>query len=102
MFDEKEISIFRIYCQLTEKMDILFIALAIIGSLGSGLSLPIIAYISSDLMGVGNTSEYADDPLILEKMRIHIFYIKWIWFIHIIFIITIKISTINIMHSFSL
>ena len=66
MFDEKEISIFRIYCHLTEKIDILFLALAIIGSLGSGLSLPIMAYISSDLMGdVGNTSEYADDPLIL-------------------------------------
>ena len=66
MFEEKEISIFRIYCHLTEKIDILFLALAIIGSLGSGLSLPIMAYISSDLMGdVGNTSEYADDPLIL-------------------------------------
>ena len=66
MFEEKEISIFRIYCHLTEKIDILFLALAILGSLGSGLSLPIMAYISSDLMGdVGNTSEYADDPLIL-------------------------------------
>ena len=66
MFEEKEISIFRIYCHLTEKIDIFFLALAIIGSLGSGLSLPIMAYISSDLMGdVGNTSEYADDPLIL-------------------------------------
>ena len=49
-----------------EKIDILYIILAIIGSLGAGLSLPIMAYISSDLMGdVGNTSEYADDPLIL-------------------------------------
>ena len=59
MFEEKEISIFRIYCHLTEKIDIFFLALAIIGSLGSGLSLPIMAYISSALMGdVGNTSEY--------------------------------------------
>ena len=49
-----------------EKIDILYIILAIIGSLGAGLSLPIMAYISSDLMGdVGNTSEYADDPLVL-------------------------------------
>ena len=66
MFEEKEISIFRIYSHLMEKIDILYIILAIIGSLGAGLSLPIMAYISSDLMGdVGNTSEYADDPLIL-------------------------------------
>ena len=66
MFDEKDVSIFMIYGHLTEKIDIFFIILAIIGSLGAGLSMPIMAYISSDLMGdVGNTSEYADDPLIL-------------------------------------
>ena len=66
MFDEKEVSIFMIYGHLTEKIDIFFIVLAFIGSLGAGLSMPIMAYISSDLMGdVGNTSEYNDDPLIL-------------------------------------
>ena len=66
MFDEKDVSIFMIYGHLTEKIDIFFIILAIIGSLGAGLSMPIMAYISSDLMGdVGNTSEYADDPLVL-------------------------------------
>ena len=66
MFGEKDISIFRIYGHLMEKIDYFYITLAIIGSLGGGLSLPIMAYISSDLMGdVGNTSEYAYDPLIL-------------------------------------
>ena len=66
MFDEKEVSIFMIYGHVTEKIDIFFIVLAFIGSLGAGLSMPIMAYISSDLMGdVGNTSEYNDDPLIL-------------------------------------
>ena len=66
MFGEKDISIFRIYGHLTEKIDILFLALALLGSLGAGLSLPIMAYISSDLLGdIGNTSEYAYDPLIL-------------------------------------
>ena len=66
MFDEKDVSIFMIYGHLTEKIDIFFIVLAFIGSLGAGLSMPIMAYISSDLMGdVGNTSEYHDDPLIL-------------------------------------
>ena len=66
MFGEKDISLFKIYGHLMEKIDYFFISLAIIGSLGGGLSLPIMAYISSDLMGdVGNTSEYAYDPLIL-------------------------------------
>ena len=66
MFEEKDIKIHQIYCHLMEKIDYFYLVLAIIGSLGSGLSLPIMAYISSDLMGdIGNTSEYADDPLIL-------------------------------------
>ena len=64
MFEEKDISIFKIYCHLMEKIDYLFLVLALIGSIGGGLSLPIMAYISSDLYGdVGNTSEYASDPL---------------------------------------
>ena len=66
MFEEKDIKIHTIYIHLMEKIDYLYLILAIIGSLGAGLSLPIMAYISSDLMGdIGNTSEYADDPLIL-------------------------------------
>jgi ATP-binding cassette subfamily B (MDR/TAP) protein 1 len=66
MFEEKEISIFRLYGHLMEKIDYVLLVLATIGSLGAGLSLPVMAYISSDLMGdVGNTSEYSDDPLIL-------------------------------------
>ena len=71
MFGEKDISIFKIYCHLMEKLDYFFIILAIIGSLGGGLSLPIMAYISSDLMGdVGNTSEYAADPLqLIERVE---------------------------------
>ena len=66
MFEEKDVSIFQIYAHLMEKLDVFYLILAIIGSIGAGLSLPIMAYISSDLMGdIGNTSEYADDPLIL-------------------------------------
>ena len=68
MFGEKDISIFRIYTHLMEKIDYLFVTLAILGSLGAGLSLPIMAYLSTDLMGdVGNTSEYAYDLLLLEE-----------------------------------
>ena len=66
MFEEKDIKIHTIYMHLMEKIDYFYLILAIIGSLGAGLSLPIMAYISSDLMGdIGNTSEYSDDPLIL-------------------------------------
>ena len=66
MFDQKDISLFRLYSHLMRKIDILYLILALIGSLGAGLSMPIMAYISSDLMGdIGNTSEYVDDPLIL-------------------------------------
>ena len=68
MFGEKEVSIFRIYGHLSDKLDVVFIILAILGSVGSGLSLPIMAYISSDLMGdIGNTSEYSYDIMILME-----------------------------------
>ena len=66
MFEEKDINIFQIYCHLMENIDYFYLVLALIGSLGSGLSMPIMAYISSDLMGdVGNTSEYSYDILML-------------------------------------
>ncbi len=67
MFEEKEISIFHIYNHLAYPIDYLFIVLAIIGSLGAGLTMPIMSYLSTDLFSdVGNTSEYSDDP---EKLR---------------------------------
>jgi len=71
MFGEKEVSIFRIYGHLSDKLDVFFIILAILGSAGSGLSLPIMAYISSDLMGdIGNTSEYSYDiMLLMERVK---------------------------------
>ena len=71
MFGEKEVSIFRIYGHLSDKLDVVFIILAILGSVGSGLSLPIMAYISSDLMGdIGNTSEYSYDiMLLMERVK---------------------------------
>ena len=63
MFDEKDISIFQIYCHLAESIDYFYLVLAIIGSIAAGLALPIMSYFSTDLFSeVGNTSEYADDP----------------------------------------
>ena len=62
MFDEKKISLFQIYKHLAEPIDYLFLVLAIIGSVGAGLAMPIMAYISTDLFSdVGNTSEFTGD-----------------------------------------
>ena len=58
LFGEKKISIFRLYGHLNRPVDYLFMFLALIGSIGSGISMPMQAYISSDLFSnVGNTSE---------------------------------------------
>ena len=58
LFNEKKISIFRLYGHLNRPIDYFFMFLALIGSVGSGISMPIQAYISSDLFSdVGNTSE---------------------------------------------
>ena len=66
MFDQKNISICRLYGHLMEKLDYFLVPLALIGSIFAGIAMPVMAYYSSDLMGdIGNTSEYADDPLIL-------------------------------------
>ena len=54
----KKISIFHLYIHLSKPIDYLYMILALIGSIGSGISMPIQAYISSDLFSdIGNTSE---------------------------------------------
>ena len=61
--DEKDISLCHLYCHLAEKPDYFLMILAIIGSIGAGLALPIMSYMSSDLFSdIGNTSEYSNDP----------------------------------------
>ena len=58
IFEKKSISIFRIYCHLFEGFDWLLAFLGIVGSLGAGVSMPLMTYISSDIYSdVGNTSE---------------------------------------------
>ena len=62
LFEEKEISLFHIYNHLAEPMDHFYMALAFVGALGSGLTMPLMSYLSADMMSdMGNTSEYADD-----------------------------------------
>ena len=67
MFEEKDISLFHIYHHLAEPIDYLYMVLAIIGSIGAGVAMPIMSYFSADLFSdVGNTSEYSDD---IEKLK---------------------------------
>ena len=62
MFEEKNISLFHIYKHLSEPIDLLFIILATIGSLGSGISMPIMSYITTDVYAdIGVTSEVTSD-----------------------------------------
>ena len=70
MFEEKDISLTQIYCHLAESIDYFYMVLAIIGSIGAGLAMPIMSYLSTDLFSdIGNTSEYADDPERLQRRR---------------------------------
>ena len=74
MFDEKDVSLFHIYHHLAEPIDYLYMVLAIIGSIGAGLALPIMSYLSTDLFSeTGNTSEYASDIQLLYSRVEHIF-----------------------------
>ena len=67
MFEEKEVSLFHIYNHLAEPIDYFYMVLAIIGSIGAGLAMPIMSYLSTDLFSeTGNTSEYSND---LQKLR---------------------------------
>ena len=62
MFEEKDISIFFLYRHLAEPLDYPYMLLGIIGSIGTGVSFAVMAYISTDLFAdVGNTSEYANN-----------------------------------------
>ena len=70
MFEQQSISLFRIYGHLCEPIDWLFLALAIIGSIGSGISMPIMSYLSADVYSdVGNTSESRDTQANIEAMK---------------------------------
>jgi ATP-binding cassette subfamily B (MDR/TAP) protein 1 len=70
MFEQQSISLFRIYSHLCEPIDWLFIVLAIIGSIGAGVSMPIMSYLTSDVYSdVGNTSESRDTAANIEAMK---------------------------------
>ena len=68
---EKKVTIFQLYYHLNRPIDYLFIILALIGSIGSGISMIAQAYISSDIFSeVGNTSERNSSDKIIDMMKI--------------------------------
>ena len=70
MFKKQSVSLFRIYCHLLESIDWLFLILAIIGSIGSGISMPLMSYLTSDVYSdVGNTSENMDTASQIAMME---------------------------------
>ena len=70
MFEKQSVSLFRIYSHLFEPIDWLFLVLALIGSIGAGISMPIMSYLTSDVYSdVGNTSESRDTTANIEAMK---------------------------------
>jgi len=58
LFEEKSVTIFNLYCHLCQPIDYFYMILGTLGSIGSGISMPIMAYLTSDLFSdIGNTSE---------------------------------------------
>ena len=69
MFEEKKISIFRLYGHLNQPIDFFYMVLGFIGSIGSGISMPLQAFLMSDLFSdIGNTSETESTPEALQEM----------------------------------
>ena len=69
MFKQQSVSLPRMYCHLFEPIDYFFLVLAIIGSIGAGVSMPIMSYLTSDVYSdVGNTSESRDSAEDLAAM----------------------------------
>ena len=69
MFEEKSVTIFHLYGHLSQPIDYLYMLLGTIGSIGAGISMPIMAFLSSDLFSdIGNTSESVTSQQI-EEMK---------------------------------
>ena len=69
LFEEKSVSLWRLYTHLCFPIDYLYILLGTIGSIGAGITMPLLAYMMSDLFSeIGNTSEVVTDDDI-EEMR---------------------------------
>ena len=66
LFKKQSIPICRIYSHLFEPIDWFFLLLALIGSIGSGVAMPLMSFLTSEVYSdVGNTSEqrYSADSI---------------------------------------
>ena len=66
LFKKQSIPICRIYSHFFEPIDWFFLLLALIGSIGSGVAMPLMSFLTSEVYSdVGNTSEqrYSADSI---------------------------------------
>ena len=71
LFEEKSISLYRLYTHLCYPIDYLYIVLGTIGSIGSGITMPLLAYMMSDLFSdIGNTSESVTEDDIQQMQSV--------------------------------
>ena len=70
IFEQKNISLLRIYKHFFEPLDWILFILAIIGAIGSGISLPLMSYLMSEVYSdIGNTSEARSQEELIAIMR---------------------------------
>ena len=70
MFGEKDIGFFQLYCHLAGNLEVFCMILGTIGSVGAGVAMPIMAYLSCDVFSdMGNTSEQQMTPQAIEYMK---------------------------------
>ena len=63
------VNIFKIYAHLTNPNDWIYVILAVIGSIGAGISIPVLTYSTSEVYTrIGNTSENRDTHNNYTKM----------------------------------
>jgi ABC-type multidrug transport system fused ATPase/permease subunit len=70
IFKQKNVGLLQIYKHFFEPVDWILFILAIIGAIGSGISMPLMSYLMSEVYSdVGNTSEARSQEELIEIMR---------------------------------
>ena len=58
MFEKQDVGLCKIHCHLLEPLDWFLLVLALVGSIGSGASMPLLSFFNSDVLSdIKNTSE---------------------------------------------
>ena len=60
---KKNVSVVQLYCHFSERYDVLLMILGVIGSLGSGVAFPIIAYLAGDMTTKMSGTQMEERPL---------------------------------------